>query len=340
MENESLIAALRKAEAGKYAAVPSEEAVEYEFSDRFRKRMDRLVRAQRQPCWHMVRTPARRSLFLLLVLLTTFGVRPDRNPLFRFEQTLPQMNVAVPAVSETGAPTRPPRDAEPTSAVSASAYTARPGAVPPEEPSRAEPPAVPSEPSALPSVPSVSPAKSAPAAAVAHKPSGTPDVPSAASAASAVSGPAYAAPAEEPAAPEAETASAETVYDGEPASGTVPSDAPETAVRYVKMALLPSATATAETSGPVDLPQPERREEAYGAGSVALPESATEYDEFEQKARDDLHAWIERTAASTMEDMSKIAQEAQVREAADPQSPSSPVPEMPTVVLAPGRFIE
>ena len=96
MEENSLIAALRKAEAEKYAAVPAEDEIEHAFSDRFRQRMDRLIRLQRQSVWSMVKTPARRSLLLLLILLMVFGVPPEKNPLFRLAQPIPELSTVAP----------------------------------------------------------------------------------------------------------------------------------------------------------------------------------------------------------------------------------------------------
>ena len=58
MEKESLIAALREAEAAKFASVPEEDAVEHVFSAWFRKRMRRLIRLQRFPLWRLFRTPS------------------------------------------------------------------------------------------------------------------------------------------------------------------------------------------------------------------------------------------------------------------------------------------
>ena len=96
MEENSLIAALRRAEAEKYAAVPAEDEIEHTFSDRFRQRMDRLIRLQRQSVWSMVKTPARRSLLLLLILLMVFGVPPEKNPLFRLAQPIPELSTVAP----------------------------------------------------------------------------------------------------------------------------------------------------------------------------------------------------------------------------------------------------
>ena len=106
-EKNPLVDALRRAETEQNAGVPSEEAVEHTFSDGFRQKMDRLVRAQRQPGWEMVKTPVRRSFLLLLVLLLTFGVRPDRNPLFRVVQPIPQLSTSVPSAAPTEAASLP-----------------------------------------------------------------------------------------------------------------------------------------------------------------------------------------------------------------------------------------
>lgn len=108
MDENSLIAALRKAEAEKYAAVPPEDEIEHAFSDGFRQKMDRLIRMQRQSVWNLVKTPARRSLLLLLILLLTFGVPPEKNPLFRIIQPIPQLSTVAPSAPEVSLPQPPP----------------------------------------------------------------------------------------------------------------------------------------------------------------------------------------------------------------------------------------
>ncbi len=111
MDENSLIAALRKAEAEKYAAVPPEDEIEHAFSDGFRQKMDRLIRMQRQSVWNLVKTPARRSLLLLLILLLTFGVPPEKNPLFRIIQPIPQLSTVAPSAPEVSLPQPPPETA-------------------------------------------------------------------------------------------------------------------------------------------------------------------------------------------------------------------------------------
>ncbi len=107
MDEKSLIAALRKAEAEKYAEVPSEDEIEHAFSDTFRHKMNRLIRLQRQSVWNMINTPLRRSLLLLLILLLTFGVPPEKNPLFRIIQPIPQLSTVVPIVPDVSLPQNP-----------------------------------------------------------------------------------------------------------------------------------------------------------------------------------------------------------------------------------------
>ena len=104
MEENSLIAALRKAETEKFAAVPPEEKIEHAFSDRFREKMDRLIRLQGKSAWQMVKNPVRRSLLLLLILLLTFGVPPEKNPLFRLAQQIPELSTVAPAAPEISLP--------------------------------------------------------------------------------------------------------------------------------------------------------------------------------------------------------------------------------------------
>ena len=107
MEIEKLVAALREAENAGLTGVPPEEAVDHTFSQAFENRMTRLVRTQRQPAWHMVNTPGKRALMLAMLLLVTFGVRPEQNPLYRLAQPIP-----TPAAYSAPAATPGARDGE------------------------------------------------------------------------------------------------------------------------------------------------------------------------------------------------------------------------------------
>lgn len=105
MRKESLIAALRKAESEKFNDIAPEEEIGHAFSERFERRMHRLIRLQRQPLWKMGKNPIQRSILLVLILLLTFGVPPEKNPLFRMAQPIPQLSTAVPPPAETYVPT-------------------------------------------------------------------------------------------------------------------------------------------------------------------------------------------------------------------------------------------
>ena len=104
MSKESLIAALRRAESEKFNTVAPEEEIGHAFSERFENRMHRLIRLQRQPLWKMGKNPIQRSILLVLVLLLTFGVPPEKNPLFRMAQPIPQLSTAVPNPAEAFGP--------------------------------------------------------------------------------------------------------------------------------------------------------------------------------------------------------------------------------------------
>ena len=100
MDKESLIAALREAESAKFAGIPEEDAVEHVFSDQFGKRMDRLIRVQRMSVWQAINSPPRRAAMMFLILILTFGVRPDQNPLFRYAQPVCPISTTVPTAPE------------------------------------------------------------------------------------------------------------------------------------------------------------------------------------------------------------------------------------------------
>ena len=104
-KEDSLIAALRKAESEKFNDIAPEEEIGHAFSEGFENRMRRLIRLQRQPLWKMGKNPIQRSILLVLVLLLTFGVPPEKNPLFRMAQPIPQLSTAVPPPAVTYVPT-------------------------------------------------------------------------------------------------------------------------------------------------------------------------------------------------------------------------------------------
>ena len=156
MDENSLIAALRKAETEKFAAVPSEEGIDHAFSDQFQQRMDRLIRLQRQSVWNMVKTPARRSLLLLMILLLTFGVPPEKNPLFRIAQPIPQLSTVTPVGMKTSVTSHPsdPAADEPIQRSGVKPHAAQTEPFTPEEPATVAPPettTAPEEPATVPS---------------------------------------------------------------------------------------------------------------------------------------------------------------------------------------------
>ena len=107
MDKNPLIEALRKAENEKFGSIPPENSLDHEFSSGFRKKMKRLMFVQRFFGGVLAQSPARRAVVMLVVLLLTFGVRPDRNPLFRFAQSVPSVRTAG------SAPASEPQTADP-----------------------------------------------------------------------------------------------------------------------------------------------------------------------------------------------------------------------------------
>ena len=115
-KEDSLIAALRKAESEKFNDIAPEEEIGHAFSEGFENRMRRLIRLQRQPLWKMGKNPIQRSILLVLVLLLTFGVPPEKNPLFRMAQPIPQLSTVVPPPAVTYVPQVENEPAEQTQA--------------------------------------------------------------------------------------------------------------------------------------------------------------------------------------------------------------------------------
>lgn len=82
--------ALRESVAQEFASLPQEEAINYTFSPRFERRMNRLIRGH-HPLLRRVGRPAKRVLLVAAVLLVFFGTAsspmPVYEPLTGFEVT-------------------------------------------------------------------------------------------------------------------------------------------------------------------------------------------------------------------------------------------------------------
>lgn len=199
-KNKSLIAALRKAEAARFAAVPAEETLDHTFSAGFQKKMGRLIRVQRTSFWQLVNTPQKRAAFLFMILLLTFGVRPDRNPLFRYVQPVPQLSIVV--APDVNTQTRPIAEARP--------HTAGTGAQAREEPAGQEELTYKALPETT-AVPTVSADKPAPSAAPSAAPAQT-EAPAASPAAPEYTAPTTVPPVKEEAPGGADEAAARPEY--------------------------------------------------------------------------------------------------------------------------------
>lgn len=81
--------ALREVVSSQFSHIPtSEDSINFEFSEKFIKRMERLIRSQKKAYWKFVNTASKRVAVLLIVLLTmitsALSVKAIREPVVIF----------------------------------------------------------------------------------------------------------------------------------------------------------------------------------------------------------------------------------------------------------------
>lgn len=81
--------ALREAVSAEFAEIPTDEdSIDYTFSERFEKRMNRLLKLQRKPYWKYVNTASKRAAVIIAAVLTVFtaafSVKAIREPIISF----------------------------------------------------------------------------------------------------------------------------------------------------------------------------------------------------------------------------------------------------------------
>ncbi len=81
--------AFRAVVSAEFSHIPDDEnSIDYTFSERFNKRMARLIKSQRRSYWVLVNTAAKRAAVVLVAILTVFtaafSVKAIREPVIRF----------------------------------------------------------------------------------------------------------------------------------------------------------------------------------------------------------------------------------------------------------------
>lgn len=65
-----------------------EESIDYEFSDKFNKRMEKLIKSQSKPYWNFISTASKRAAVIIVAVLTlftaAFSVKAIREPIIKF----------------------------------------------------------------------------------------------------------------------------------------------------------------------------------------------------------------------------------------------------------------
>lgn len=81
--------AFRAVVSAEFSHIPdNEDDIDYTFSERFNKRMARLIKSQRKSYWVLVNTAAKRAAVVVVAILTVFtaafSVKAIREPVIRF----------------------------------------------------------------------------------------------------------------------------------------------------------------------------------------------------------------------------------------------------------------
>lgn len=89
MSREEFKAAFREVVSSEFAHIPTDESsIDFTFSEKFIKRMDKLIRAQRKSYYKFINTAAKRAAVIFAAIITLFtaslSVKAIREPVVRF----------------------------------------------------------------------------------------------------------------------------------------------------------------------------------------------------------------------------------------------------------------
>ena len=85
--------ALREAASAEFQDIPRDDTqIAHDFSPKFQRKMDKLIRNERSSAWHLVNTAAKRAAVILITFLTlstvTLSVDSIREPVVRFVEKI------------------------------------------------------------------------------------------------------------------------------------------------------------------------------------------------------------------------------------------------------------
>ena len=89
MSREEFKAAFREVVSSEFAHIPTDESsIDFTFSEKFIKRMDKLIRAQRKSYYKFINTAGKRAAVIFAAIITLFtaslSVKAIREPVVRF----------------------------------------------------------------------------------------------------------------------------------------------------------------------------------------------------------------------------------------------------------------
>ena len=89
MSREEFKAAFREVISSEFAQIPTDEdSIDFTFSEKFIKRMDKLIRAQRKSYYKFINTAGKRAAVIFVAIITLFtaslSVKAIREPVVRF----------------------------------------------------------------------------------------------------------------------------------------------------------------------------------------------------------------------------------------------------------------
>ena len=89
MSREEFKAAFREVVSSEFAHIPTDESsIDFTFSEKFNKKMEKLIKSQRKPYWNFISTVSRRAAVIIVAIITlvtaAFSVKAIREPIIKF----------------------------------------------------------------------------------------------------------------------------------------------------------------------------------------------------------------------------------------------------------------
>ena len=89
MSREEFKAAFREVVSSEFAHIPTDESsIDFTFSEKFNKKMEKLIKSQRKPYWNFISTVSRQAAVIIVAIITlvtaAFSVKAIREPIIKF----------------------------------------------------------------------------------------------------------------------------------------------------------------------------------------------------------------------------------------------------------------